>query len=232
MGTVKRRKNDRNKKPDEHSSTSVGDGNGNDTTTTNSTEGLSDAKNNKDEEAKDDVNWKVVVTRHPLFWAIIVLGIPYLTHLGVRWVTLQHPFWNGARPAVSMNDTRQVLIVGSMSSGTSSTADGLRNEFQLEVGHEDTDTLWKFVRDGTVSWFHGIRYHEKDDEKITRLCILSYRFRSSNFGLSKTSNYGFGPTLFGSPDYSNCTLGFMDPNFRKCFINSCEKVNGIYESRK
>jgi hypothetical protein len=109
--------------------------------------------------AADD--WKTILKNHPLVWALVLIGIPYGLHLATRWILLQHPITDVTRPAVGLMDPRQVLILGSMSSGTSSMALALQDELQLEVGHEDSDTLWKFVRDGTVSWFHGIRYWPK-----------------------------------------------------------------------
>ena len=62
------------------------------------------------------------------------------------------------RPAVHLTDPRQVLIVGTISSGTSQVANDLKNKLGLEIGHENAVASWSFVRDGTVSWFHGIRY--------------------------------------------------------------------------
>ena len=120
-------------------------------------------------------SWKII-RRHPLFWGFVFLGIPYVTYFAFRWVVLQHPFLPGMRPAVTLGDPRQVLILGSMSSGTSSIADDLRRNQILEVGHEDTDTNWKFVRDGTVSWFHGIRYVPTNDQ-ADKVCRIISTFR-------------------------------------------------------
>ena len=143
-----------------------------------------DQVKNQNDSAKEDEEvpmWHVI-RKHPLFWALLLLGIPYSLHLGYRWIVLQHPP-EGWRPAVAMNDTRQVLILGSMSSGTSSMAKALQ-DLDLEVGHEDSDTLWKFVRDGTVSWFHGIRYFS-DSSRIRHLCAVNWKFRENR------QNYGF-----------------------------------------
>ena len=167
--------------------------------------------------------WQVV-KGHFLFWALLLFGIPYGIFFLWRWVVLQHPL-SGMRPAVRLQDPRQVLILGSMSSGTSSTADVLRRERSLlEVGHEDSDTEWKFVRDGTVSWFHGIRYFPsvtdaERHETILKTCAVSW-FITSQKG-SSSSNYGVAPTLFGNPDYE---CGFWHPNFRTCFLKSCHKA--------
>ena len=51
---------------------------------------------------------------------------------------------------------RQLLVVGTMGSGTTATATGLA-ALGLEVKHESSDTLVNLARDGTVSWFHGVR---------------------------------------------------------------------------
>eukprot|EP00980_Cylindrotheca_fusiformis_P002457 scaffold584_cov132-Cylindrotheca_fusiformis.AAC.10 len=128
---------------------------------------------------------------------------------------------NGMRAAVSLNNPRQVLILGSMSSGTSSIADELRTNF-LEVGHEDSDATWKFVRDGTVSWFHGIRYFPSVDrraklERVAQICAVSWHITSGKV----SSNYGFGPTLFGNPNYE---CSFWHPNFQKCYLKSCHEA--------
>ena len=51
----------------------------------------------------------------------------------------------------------------------------------LEIGYEDSDSSWNFVRDGTVSWIHGMRYFEREnnnsinfDERIRQLCRLKW----------------------------------------------------------
>jgi hypothetical protein len=168
----------------------------------------------------EETVWQVI-RRHPLFWALILVGIPYGLHLSYRWVVLQHPFLSTMRPAVTMSDPRQVLILGSMSSGTSSIAEELRTNF-LEVGHEDSDSTWKFVRDGTVSWFHGIRYFPSTDrqrklETIAQVCAISWHITSRK----ESSNYGFGPTLFGNPEYE---CSFWHPNFQQCYVKSCHNA--------
>lgn len=181
----------------------------------------SDSRISPEASGEDSVEtvWQVV-RKHPLFWAIILVGLPYGFHLSYRWVVLQHPLHSGMRPAVSMSDPRQVLILGSMSSGTSSIAEELRSKF-LEVGHEDADSTWKFVRDGTVSWFHGIRYFPSADrraklETIVQICTISWHTTSR-----KESNYGFGPTLFGNPNYE---CSFWHPNFQQCYLKSCHNA--------
>lgn len=124
------------------------------------------------------------------------------------------------RPAVHLQDKRQVLILGSMSSGTSHTAYLLSR--YLEVGHEDADTAWKFVRDGTVSWFHGIRYWNVSNttnrtRSIENICRAQYLFYASN-------TLSFGPTLFGTPDYP-CPWWEQSPKIpSQCYQAACRKA--------
>eukprot|EP00535_Pseudo-nitzschia_heimii_P006283 CAMPEP_0197195038 /NCGR_PEP_ID=MMETSP1423-20130617/30336_1 /TAXON_ID=476441 /ORGANISM="Pseudo-nitzschia heimii, Strain UNC1101" /LENGTH=185 /DNA_ID=CAMNT_0042648573 /DNA_START=176 /DNA_END=730 /DNA_ORIENTATION=+ len=87
-----------------------------------------------------------------LAWAVSSLTACGLDRLGLP---LPIPI---LRPAFRSVDARQVLVVGTMSSGTTQVAHELRSKIDLEIGHENSETLWSFVRDGTVSWFHGIRF--------------------------------------------------------------------------
>lgn len=210
MGTVKKRRNATREKETKKGTTSAS------SATTESTKPSIAREFTENDIDLSETTW-AVIRRHPLFWGLLLLGVPYMLYLGWRWIVLQHPFLPGMRPAVGMNDPRQVLIIGTMSSGTSSMAKGLREDVGIEVGHEDSDTLWTFVRDGTVSWFHGIRYwrhpHNKSDSHtISDLCRVAWRLRFSN------SNYGFGPTLFGTPEY-NCSV--VHPKFKGCFHHAC-----------
>lgn len=78
--------------------------------------------------------------RHPLVRAAVTVGIPYVMYMAWQLVPLQHPNWVSRitlgvvqlRPVVSIRQKRQLLIVGSMSSGTTSMAD----EFQRKLGLE------------------------------------------------------------------------------------------------
>jgi hypothetical protein len=90
------------------------------------------------------------------------------------------------RAMVSLGDTRQLLVVGTQSSGTMSTATDLK-ELGFEVEHENSDALWSFSRDGTVSWFHGIRFLRgvADEATLNMLCIVP------------APNMGFHPAMYG-----------------------------------
>jgi hypothetical protein len=196
--------------------------------------------------SKDDAGSSslYVFKRHPLTYLIVLVGFPYFLYVAYRWIRLQQPqlvptsflgMNHKMRPAVGLQDARQVLILGSMSSGTSSIAQQLSaSSVVREVGHEDSDTAWKFVRDGTVSWFHGIRYWPSPssssgnktealmmrDRHISQLCKVQWMFRQENRGLG--DNYGFGPTLFGTPEY-NCSWWQQAPSIpSSCYRHACE----------
>eukprot|EP00429_Kryptoperidinium_foliaceum_P032718 CAMPEP_0176131344 /NCGR_PEP_ID=MMETSP0120_2-20121206/66492_1 /TAXON_ID=160619 /ORGANISM="Kryptoperidinium foliaceum, Strain CCMP 1326" /LENGTH=423 /DNA_ID=CAMNT_0017466717 /DNA_START=123 /DNA_END=1394 /DNA_ORIENTATION=+ len=163
----------------------------------------------------DDKSWRTVLWKHPLTWVLLLVGLPYLGWTMYRILVLQYPLLANQRPPVNISDPRQVLILGSMSSGTSGTAT-LLNKY-LEIGHEDADTTWKFVRDGTVSWFHGIRYWKQTS--IQSLCHVQYGiYRQNALG----DNYGFGPTLFGPPQYP-CPWWQQSPSIpQSCYIQACQ----------
>ncbi len=40
-------------------------------------------------------------------------------------------------------------------------ATNLQRDLGLEIGYEDSDSSWNFVRDGTASWIHGVRYFDR-----------------------------------------------------------------------
>ena len=180
----------------------------------------------QEEEKDEDPTWHVI-RRHPAFLLMIVLVIPYsLWNVWTR-IVLQHPelvnryFHTELRPSVQMDDPRQLLIIGSMSSGTSQIAQDFIHKFHMEIGHEDSDTGWKFVRDGTVSWFHGIRYLDPSKRNLAQMCQLSWKLYSSdkmNF-FQPFSNYGIGPDLFGPPHFR---LPLIHPNFHTAFHEFCQ----------
>ncbi len=92
-----------------------------------------------------------------------IVGVPYAIYVTYLFIWLQRPQWVSMlvkiqRPAFEVSDARQALIVGTMSSGTTQMAHDLSSKLGLEIGHENSETNWSFVRDGTVSWFHGIRF--------------------------------------------------------------------------
>jgi hypothetical protein len=75
------------------------------------------------------------------------------------------------RPAMRKeSDLRQVLIIGTQGSGTTQVSDELSGKLGLEIAHESSDTTSQYARDGTVSWFHGVRFFDHDMD-IDRLCF-------------------------------------------------------------
>eukprot|EP00977_Amphora_coffeiformis_P002572 scaffold482_cov266-Amphora_coffeaeformis.AAC.35 len=70
------------------------------------------------------------------------------------------------RPAVAWTDARQVLIVGTLAGGTSQVTAALQMGLGLEVVHESLDADRQLTRDGTVSWFHGIRFVDRPFDEL------------------------------------------------------------------
>lgn len=70
------------------------------------------------------------------------------------------------------------------------------NDLGLEIGHETVDAAWSYVRDGTISWFHAIRFLTQPDTKegmlnsITGIC---------NDDFLNIFNMGFHPAEYGPP---------------------------------
>lgn len=58
---------------------------------------------------------------------------------------------------LQVHDEKQVLIVGTMGSGTKQMSRELAR-LGLEVGHEASDSTSQLCRDGTISWVHAIRF--------------------------------------------------------------------------
>lgn len=67
---------------------------------------------------------------------------------------------------------RQLLIVGTQSSGTSAISLNLTEALGLEIAHESSDASQSPCRDGTVSWVHGLRFvrAHADAEAVRALC--------------------------------------------------------------
>lgn len=128
------------------------------------------AKDDADSQTANDATTTTWQDRIMEFQRVIMLTfvimVPYALYNFYLFVFLQRPEWLAMvypskwilRPSFSVSDARQVLIVGTQSSGTTQTADDLATKLGLEIGHENSETNWSFVRDGTVSWFHGIRF--------------------------------------------------------------------------
>ena len=129
----------------------------------------SDSKEHKKTDVKDSPSQK---HKSPLFVITAVILMPYALYNGYLYLFLQHPelisfLCPTIRPAVKLHDARQLLIVGTISSGTSQVARDLKSNLGLEIGHENAEASWSFVRDGTVSWFHGIRFIPRPGMDVT-----------------------------------------------------------------
>jgi len=159
------------------------------------------------------------VKGHPLAMVLPVVLIPYLFHLAFLFFQLQRPDlltfatlgMVQLRPTISITDERQLLIVGTMSSGTVQVASDLREQLGLEVGHELSDADWNFVRDGTVSWFHGIRFMEP-------LELKDLLHRWSQLCGNYTENMGFHPNMYKS---SACS---SRKKWGKCWSSACFEI--------
>ena len=119
-------------------------------------------------ETLSQVFWK-----HPLIRVIPYVLLPYVIYHTMYYVSLQSPnivttltlgIWK-LRPIVHpTNDMKQVLILGSEINENKHLANGLAHRstlLNLEIGLETTNTFSYFCRDGTISWFHVMRYIKK-----------------------------------------------------------------------
>ena len=122
------------------------------------------------------------LTVHGVALCISIVCGPYLAYVGYLWFCLQSGV---LRAAVADSGLRQVLIVGTQSSGTSQTAASLR-ALGLEVQHEASDTKWAFARDGTVSSLHGMRFFAGRPSSAAKLALCDHF----------TKNIGFHPAMF------------------------------------
>ena len=139
-------------------------------------------------EPLEETLWDTFVS-HPLIKVLPFFLIPYCLFHAYFFVVLAYPELLGGlvRPAVALTGERQVLIVGTMSSGTVQVTSSLYRQFQLEILHETADTRWYFSRDGTVSSFHGIRFIPRQAPQSMATLCLNY-----------TEKMGFHPTMYRS----------------------------------
>lgn len=134
--------------------------------------------------AGEPVTGKPAATSHPraLFRLTCFICLPYAAYVSYLWVHLESGW---LRPPVAHGEPRQVLIVGSQSSGTVQTTAAL-TKLGFEVAHEASDASTIFCRDGTISWFHGIRFlpGSASEDSLNLVCARSLR------------NMGFHPAAF------------------------------------
>ncbi|GKZ00031.1 hypothetical protein MPSEU_000956500 [Mayamaea pseudoterrestris] len=137
--------------------------------------------------------WETFKT-HPFVVAAPYILIPYFLYkLGLLILLRRPDIFRGLlelRPAVRMNETRQVLILGAIGSGTKQVTEGLSKVMKLELAHEGTNSLEQFTRDGTVSNFLGIRYaptsysRERLSSMLSNTCLTKTKASGSVFSLT------------------------------------------------
>lgn len=167
---------------------------------------------------EEETLWKTFRS-HPLVQVMPLILFPYAFYLAFNYFGLQRPDIVASatlgmiqlRPAVSVTDERQLLIVGTMSSGTEQVAGDLNAKLKLEVGHVSSDTKWNHVRDGTVSWFHGIRFLEPIELKDL---ALRWSLLCGNY----TAGMLFHPNMYNSSACSNRKL------WSECWAKQCFNI--------
>mmetsp|Transcript_37613 Transcript_37613/g.81975 ORF Transcript_37613/g.81975 Transcript_37613/m.81975 type:complete len:437 (+) Transcript_37613:104-1414(+) len=190
-----------------------------DAATTSTTAPAADA--NATPHCTDDMTLRQVFNQHPLIQVGKFIAIPYLLYLGYYYLQLQHPDYLSKatagiislRPAVDVTDPRQLLIIASPSSGTAQIKAELEQKLRLEIGHETTDTAWHFVRDGTVSWFHGIRFLTEPSTNEGRAKSFSAICSSGE----EHANMGFHPAAY-RPPVSKCSYR---SKWDDCWMKEC-----------
>jgi hypothetical protein len=123
------------------------------------------------------------------------------------WVVLRSGL---LRAPVGDDGARQLLVVGTQSSGTTSLTDALKR-LGLEVAHENSNAAITSCRDGTISWFHGVRFfpHQLSEASIAELCT------------GEVKRTGFHPRMFRSP--RGCT-GELLGSWGPCLASQCRDV--------
>lgn len=166
---------------------------------------------------EEETLWQTF-TSHPLIQILPIFLIPYTIYQGYYFLRLARPDLVSTatlglvklRPALALGDERQLLVVGSMSSGTVQVAADLHNTLQLEVGHEASDAQNFFVRDGTVSWFHIIRFLPPPES--TEVAVKGWTRLCTNF----TDNMGFHPRMYKPSSCSN-----YEGKWSRCWAHQC-----------
>eukprot|EP00977_Amphora_coffeiformis_P029139 scaffold38993_cov183-Amphora_coffeaeformis.AAC.4 len=154
----------------------------------------------------------------PFYGITIAVLLPFYAQKSYLYLTLERPDllakYSGGlirlRPPVALEDTRPVLIVGTISGATTQVAHDLQYLMDLEVCHETSETTRHFCRDGTVSWFHGIRFLPRAKDQMKH--VKSMADLCTNF----TENMGFHPRMYR--DTSECSL---QTKWSKCWAREC-----------
>lgn len=72
-------------------------------------------------------------------------------------LSLPSCMWRVFCRRLQVHEEKQVLILGTMGSGTAQMSRELAR-LGMEVGHEASDSVNEPCRDGTISWAHAIRF--------------------------------------------------------------------------
>lgn len=173
----------------------------------------------KEAIAEDEKTAAQIFLEHPLIVALPWVIVLYLLYRSYYYFQLQRPdllelLGIHLRPAVDIDQPRQVLILGSMSNGALQVQQGLTNHLQLEIGHETSDTQSEFVRDGTISWIRVLRYLEPPTTKEAQVKAMA------NLCASFTPQIGFHPSMYG-PSKLNCS---QRNTWDQCWSRECSKI--------
>ena len=111
-------------------------------------------------------------------------------------------------------------------------AHDLSSKLSLEIGHENSETNWSFVRDGTVSWFHGIRFLPRpgiDDTSISLEIELPsktvkvegeqlFDYAVALLCMELRPNMGFHPFMFRD------TMCYRRQSWESCWKHECKDL--------
>lgn len=160
------------------------------------------SKNKHADEKEDEENGRLMqfLIDFPLMSAAMTVGLLLGLYRLCIMVVLQYPHLLALRPAVLPHEERQLLIVSTQGSGSTQLAETLSSTLSIEMGHETSDATQHFVRDGTVSWFHGIRFLEGDAPLNVDMLCTSFK-----------THMGFHPSRYGFA--SKCNTNSVVTNF-------------------
>ena len=160
-------------------------------------------------DGDDDVDDGGGLLRQGRVLAIITVAVatPYALYLFYLWLVLQSGVF-GPESTVALGDARQLLVVGTQSSGTTQMSASLR-AIGMEVAHESSETQWEFARDGTISWFHGIRFLPRSSSSLRE--SVGYICRGP------IRNVGFHPSLYRTPR-RGCSYRVL---WDECWAHEC-----------
>jgi hypothetical protein len=171
-----------------------------------------------DQVKADPTAWDTLLSHWSLpFYAItLAIALPIVLKGLYLYLFLERPDmvaqYTGLqlRPAVRLTESRPLLVVGTMSGGTTQVAHELQKTLGLEVCHENSETTQYFCRDGTVSWFHGLRFLQKSTNSSQH--VQSLGLMCTNF----TPSMGFHPHMYRAT--SECSTR---QQWSSCWVREC-----------